>query len=158
MSEQYEQMWRDLKDRLTRNLIALDEIASTSARIRGKMSGVHMVVGYMDEAERQHDLVETQEQAAARREEVREEALAETKPTPVVKDPTDRIVLGAGEGEKGDNYEVVRYRKAKKYFIEYGSAERRQISLEQAVLYAKVAYLGKPGATTFDRAWRAANE
>ena len=60
-------------------------------------------------------------------------------------------------GRTADGYEIVRYDRAGKWYLE-GIGSRRPISLSAAVRGAidGVAYLGRPGGRTFDARARAA--
>lgn len=66
----------------------------------------------------------------------------------------DRNIHGYGTDANGHHFDVVRYNRASKYFLEYkDGTPRRQVSLHEAVTRAEGAYIGRPGGTAFDREW-----
>lgn len=66
----------------------------------------------------------------------------------------DRVVHGEGTTDKGVKYEVVRYAKAKQYWVEYEDGARKKINVKEGILMTHTPHLGREGGTSFDNLWK----
>lgn len=77
------------------------------------------------------------------------------KPSAVDRRPDDAVTVGTGQDSRGQ-YRVVRYQRAKKFWLVYdgqSSPSPSQINIARAVELTQTHLPGRPGASAFDRAY-----
>lgn len=129
----YEKTWKSLKTSLIQTMDEMKQVRGGRANY-DKTRGVELALDMMDDYES-----------------------GRLSPVNSTRDREDRVVHATGV-EHGVPYEVVRYAKAKEYWVEHSNGFRRKVSVATAVELAQEPKLGQPGGSKFDREYQKAQE